>query len=297
MVSYLRGRMAGVRYSINVPNFGELADPRVVADLAVAAEEAGWDGLFVWDHVHYRRYRDRPFADPWIVLAAAGMVTTRLRLGPLITPVARRRPVKLAREITTLDVLTGGRLVLGVGLGGPAEDEFGSFGEPTDLKMLAERLDEGLEAVMLLLSGEPVSYHGRHVTLDDVRCLPTPVQRPRVPVWVAGRWPTRAPFRRAVRWDGAVPLFPGYAGQPPPSVADVRELAAFLAERRAADGRAGEPFDLVVGGRTGGDRAREIVAELAEAGATWWDERMPFDDTLDRADGYRKRIEQGPPRV
>jgi alkanesulfonate monooxygenase SsuD/methylene tetrahydromethanopterin reductase-like flavin-dependent oxidoreductase (luciferase family) len=286
-----------VRYSINLPNFGELADPRVLADLAVAAEEAGWDGLFVWDHVHHRRFRDRPCADPWILLAAAGMVTTRLRLGPLVTPVARRRVGKLARELTTLDTLTAGRLVFGVGLGGPVDSEYGAFGETTDEKVLARRLDEGLAALSRLHTGEPVSYRGQHVTVDDVRCLPRPVQRPRIPVWVAGRWPNRAPFRRAARWDGAVPLFPDYAEQSPPSPAEVRELAAFLADRRSAEGRAGEPFDLVVGGRTDPLTANDVVAALAEAGATWWDERMPFDHTLDRADSYRKRIEQGPPRA
>lgn len=280
-----------MRYSINLPNFGELSDPRTVADLAVAAEEAGWDGLFVWDHVNHNGFGDRPFGDPWILLAAAGMVTTRLTLGPLITPVARRRPAKLAREITTLDTLTGGRLIFGVGLGAPVDDEFGRFGESTDLKVIARRLDEGLAALSLLLTGKRVSYRGEYVTVDDVRLLPAR----QVPVWVAGRWPNRAPFRRAARRDGAVPLFAGYREQPPPEVDDVRELAAFLAACRAEEGLDG-PFELVVGGRTG-QRGRDVVGPLAEVGATWWDERVPFDDTLDRADTYRRRIEQGPPRI
>lgn len=286
-----------MRYSINLPNFGELADPRTIADLAVAAEEAGWDGFFIWDHVHHRRWRDLPFGDPWILLAAAGVVTMRLRLGPLITPVARRRPAKLAREITTLDTLTGGRLVFGVGLGAPPEDEYGSFGEPTEPKVNAARLDEGLAALSLLLSGKPVSYRGEHIRLDDVQLVGTPGQQPRVPIWVAGRWPNRTPFRRAARWDGAAPLFPNYAEQPPPEVEDVRGLAAFLAECRDREGLAGEPFELVVGGRTEGARAKEVVAALAEAGATWWDERVPFDETLVKADTYRRRIEEGPPRI
>jgi alkanesulfonate monooxygenase SsuD/methylene tetrahydromethanopterin reductase-like flavin-dependent oxidoreductase (luciferase family) len=273
-----------MRYSLNLPNFGELADPRTVADLAVAAEEAGWDGFFVWDHVHHRGFGGRPFGDPWILLAAAGMVTTRLTLGPLVTPVARRRPAKLAREISTLNTLTGGRMIFGAGLGAPAEDEFGSFGEPTDLKVLAERLDEGLTALHLLLNGEPVFYHGNHTAIEDVQLLP----KQDVPVWIAGRWPTRAPFRRAARWDGAVPLFPAYRSQTPPTPEEVRELAAFLAEVRTGTG----PFDLVVGGR--GDP--ETVAALAGAGATWWDERVPFDDTLDKAATYHRLIEKGPPR-
>jgi alkanesulfonate monooxygenase SsuD/methylene tetrahydromethanopterin reductase-like flavin-dependent oxidoreductase (luciferase family) len=289
--------MGGVRYSIDIPNFGDLADPRAVADLAVAAEEAGWDGLFIWDHVHQRWKADRPFADVWILLAAAGMVTTRLRLGPMITPVARRRPSKLAREITTLDTLTNGRLVFGVGLGAPLEDEFDSFGDTTDPRVLAERLDEGLAALALLLSGEPVSYHGNQVTVRDVRFLPRPVQRPRVPVWVGGHWPNRAPFRRAARWDGTIPVFGDFADMTPPAPDEVRELASFVAECRAAEGRAAEPFDLVVGGMSSGDRVKdaEVLGALAEAGATWWDERAPVDATLDRLDTYRRMIEKGPP--
>src|SRR5262249_29698356 len=158
----------------------------------------------------------------------------------------------------------------GVGLGAPVEDEFGSFGDPTDPKILAERLDEGLAALSRLLSGEPVSFRGNHVTIEDVRLLPA---RPAVPGWVAGRWPSRAPFGRAARWDGAVPLSPGYTEQRPPAVADVRDLAAFLARCRAEAGR-DQTFELVVGGRTTGDRERDadLVGPLAEAGATWWDE-------------------------
>src|SRR5205814_10111384 len=119
-----------------------------------------------------------------------------------------------------------------------------------DAKVLAARLDEGLAVLAQLLTGEPVTFHGEHVTVEDVRLQPAPAQR--VPVWVAGRWPNKAPFRRAARWDGAVPLFPGYADQHPPAAEDVRALATFLHECRAAEGRDGEAFELVVGGRTAG---------------------------------------------
>jgi alkanesulfonate monooxygenase SsuD/methylene tetrahydromethanopterin reductase-like flavin-dependent oxidoreductase (luciferase family) len=239
-----------MRFAVDVPNFGDFADPRVVADLARRAEQAGWDGLFVWDHVTHRKALRRAIADPWVLLTAAALATERIRLGTMVTPVARRRVSKLAREVTTLDRLTGGRMVLGVGLGAPVPDEFGSFGEPADPKVLAARLDEGLTALNLLWSGEPVTFRGEHVVVADVVFQPTPVRRPRVPVWVGGEWPARRPMRRAARWDGAVPiLLSGQERRPrQPDAATVREIHGFLAGHRVAAGLDGEPFDLVISG-------------------------------------------------
>ena len=171
-----------MRYSVNVPNFGEFAAPEVFADVARRAEEAGWDALLVWDHVVEEKSTRKEIADPWILLTAAALATSRIRLGTAITPVPRRRPAKLAREVTTLDRLTGGRMILGAGLGARVEDEYGTFGDTTDTKVLAERLDESLHALDLIWSGEPVTYRGNQVTIDDATFLPVPVQRPRVPV-------------------------------------------------------------------------------------------------------------------
>jgi alkanesulfonate monooxygenase SsuD/methylene tetrahydromethanopterin reductase-like flavin-dependent oxidoreductase (luciferase family) len=198
-----------MRFSINIPNFGDFADATVVARVASEAEAAGWDGLFVWDHVVHHKNNGRSFGDPWMLLTAAGLTTERIKLGTLVTPVARRRPQQLARQVATLDNLTGGRVVLGAGLGGPIEDEYGAFGEPTDPKLLAERLDEGLHLLDRYWSGEPVTHEGSHYQVDDVALLPTPVQRPRVPVWIGGFWPHRPPMRRARplgRRRPAVPL-------------------------------------------------------------------------------------------
>jgi len=286
-----------MRFAVDVPNFGDFADPRVVADLARRAEEAGWDGLFVWDHVTHRKELRRAIADPWVLLTAAALATERIRLGTMITPVARRRVSKLAREVTTLDRLTGGRMVLGVGLGAPIPDEFGSFGESIDPKDLAARLDEGLTALNLLWSGEPVTFRGEHVLVEDVVFLPTPVQRPRVPVWVGGEWPSRPPMRRAARWDGAVPLLlPGHGRKPlQPDAATVREIHRFLTGQRDRAGLAGEPFDLVMSGTSPAApaAAADLTGPLAEAGATWWAECM-WDD-LERAEPMLRRVDQGPP--
>jgi alkanesulfonate monooxygenase SsuD/methylene tetrahydromethanopterin reductase-like flavin-dependent oxidoreductase (luciferase family) len=286
-----------MRFAINVPNFGDFADPRVVADLARRAEEAGWDGLFVWDHVTHRKELRRHIADPWVLLTAAALATRRIRLGTMITPVARRRVSKLAREVTTLDRLTGGRMILGVGLGAPLDDEFGSFGESTDARELAAHLDEGLAALNLLWSGKPVTFHGDHVVVEDVTFLPTPVQRPRVPVWVGGNWPAKPPMRRAARWDGAAPILPSEdGGMPPqPDAATVREISAILHECRAEAGLEAEPFDLAMSGISPADpaAAADLLGSLEEAGATWWEECNW--DALESAEPMLRRADQGPP--
>jgi alkanesulfonate monooxygenase SsuD/methylene tetrahydromethanopterin reductase-like flavin-dependent oxidoreductase (luciferase family) len=285
-----------MRFSVSIPNFGEFADPEAVAVLAQAVEHAGWDALFVWDHVVHEKRLVREIADPWILLTAAAMVTSRIRLGTMITPVARRRPQKLAREVTTLDRLTGGRMVLGAGLGDPVDDEYGAFGESTSRKVLATRLDEGLDVLDRLWSGDRTTYEGTYVTVRDVMFRPTPVQRPRVPVWIGGRWPNKAPMRRAARWDGAVPMMTGAWQGEPPLLDEVQALSTFLLRARADIGRADEPFDIVLGGSSP-DGAWPLLDELAELGVTWWDERMPFGELLDRADPIRRRIDQGPPQL
>lgn len=287
-----------MRFSINIPNFGDFADVRNVAAVAAAAEQAGWDGLFVWDHVvHDKRARQGvPFADPWMLLTAAALTTSRIRLGTLVTPVARRRPEQLARQVATLDAASGGRVVFGTGLGGPIEDEYGSFGEPTDPRVLAERLDEGLDLLDRYWSGEPVNHEGKHYRVREAALLPATVQRPRPPVWVGGFWPRRAPMRRAARWDGAVPLFENARHGVAPAVDEVRDLVAFVTEQRGE--RRVEPFEIVLGGASPGEpaKARDLIGPLLDAGATWWDERqLQTSRDLDRLAPVLRRIEQGPP--
>jgi alkanesulfonate monooxygenase SsuD/methylene tetrahydromethanopterin reductase-like flavin-dependent oxidoreductase (luciferase family) len=288
-----------VRYSVDVPNFGEFAAPEVFAGVARRAEAAGWDGLLVWDHVVGEKDLRWEIADPWILLTAAALATSRIRLGTAVTPVARRRPSKLAREVTTLDRLTGGRMILGAGLGDPVAGEYGSFGDTIDTKVLAERLDEGLRALDLLWSGEPVTYRGNQITVDDVVFRPVPVQRPRVPIWVGGLWPNMAPMRRAARWDGAIPVMAGWDSAGPPDLSEVGELVSFLRGCRAENGLAGRPFDIIIGGTSpaGPAAGRDLAGPLADLGITWWDERMPWGDDLGRAEPILRRIDQGPPRI
>jgi alkanesulfonate monooxygenase SsuD/methylene tetrahydromethanopterin reductase-like flavin-dependent oxidoreductase (luciferase family) len=282
-----------MRYAVNVPNFEDYGDARTVAGLAADAEAAGWDGFFVWDHLAFVKAWRLRIADPWVLLTAVALATERLRLGPMVTPLPRRRPWKLARETVTLDRLSGGRLVLGVGLGEPPEDEYGSFGEPTDPVVRAAMLDEGLEVLTRLWSGETVSFQGRHYRVDQVAFQPTPVQRPRIPIWVAGAWPRPGPLRRAARFDGSCPLKVDATGELATLEPDeLRQLLAVV-RRHRADPAA--PFDVLLGGTTPPDpaAARAMLEPLAEAGMTWWQETVDPRQT-DLA-ALTRRVRKGPP--
>jgi alkanesulfonate monooxygenase SsuD/methylene tetrahydromethanopterin reductase-like flavin-dependent oxidoreductase (luciferase family) len=282
-----------MRYAVNVPNFEDYSDVRTVAGLAADAEAAGWDGFFVWDHLAFVKAWKLRVADPWMLLTGVALATERLRLGPMVTPVPRRRPWKLARETVTLDRLSGGRLILGVGLGEPPEDEYGSFGEPTDPVVRAAMLDEGLEVLTRLWSGETVSFEGRHYRVEEVAFQPTPVQQPRIPIWVAGAWPRRGPLRRAARFDGSCPLKVDADGELVVlEPGDVRELRAVVDRHRE---NPAAPFDVMLGGATPEDpaAARAMLEPLAEAGVTWWQESV--DPRQTDLEAFRRRVRQGPP--
>lgn len=295
-----------MRFGLTVPNFGDYFDPRVLAALARDAEHAGWDGFFVWDHVVAW---PTPIVDPWIALSAVAVATERIRIGPLVTPVPRRRPTKLAREVVSLDHLSDGRVILGVGIGaGPWEWDY--LGEEADLRTRGAMLDEGLDLLAKLWSGEPVRHDGRFYSFrgdggpDNPEPMPTPflpppVQRPRVPIWVAGTWPSRAPFRRAASWDGVVPIGRGAGMVNYLAPDEVRDIATFIGEKRSSDG----PFDVVVCGHSGADDGTTVVREYADAGATWWLEDIspwafgwqwngswPIDQMNDR-------VRTGPPKA
>jgi probable F420-dependent oxidoreductase len=258
-------------YGVDLPHFGDCADVRLLADMAREAEAAGWDGFFLWDHILFS-FGTTPMVDPWIALTAVALATERIRFGPMVTPLPRRRPTKLARETATLDRLSNGRLILGVGSG---EDpgEFEGLGEEADSKTRGDMLDEGLDVLAKLWSGEPVQHQGKHYTVQDAQFLPTPVQQPRIPVWVAGRWPNKRPFRRAALWDGVFAIDRESGGMEPMTPEQVREMVAFIKSQRTS----GEPFDVAHQGVTpGGDptHAHEIIAPYAEAGVTWWIESI-----------------------
>ncbi len=259
--------MALIQRGIAVPCFGE--DPAELIDLGVAAEREGFDGYFLWDHMVFSNSGDGPpILDPWLVLAVVAAKTSRIKIGTMVTPLPRRRPWQLARETTTLDRLSGGRLILGVGIGSPGYGDFGIFGDPAGERERAELLDEGLEVLAGLWSGERFSYKGEHFSIDPVRFTPTPVQRPRIPVWVAGVLPNRRPIERAARWDGMVPIRYDSNGLVRPSASDFAGLAEQVAALRG--NTAG--YDLAVWAEVAADprEVTELAVPYAEAGATWW---------------------------
>lgn len=267
--------MTRVRRALAAPCITE--DPAELVDLAVRAERAGFDGFFLWDHVNFGNGADSPeIVDPWVVLAAIATKTERIVIGTMITPVSRRRPWVLARQTTTLDLLSGGRVVLGVGIGSPSQADFGAFGDETDPVIRAEMLDEGLTILDGLWSGEPFSFTGAHYSLEPVRFRPRAVQRPRIPVWVGGTLPLRKPMSRAARWDGAVPLRWHERSLARPSVEDI---AGVREQVRAERGGVGG-FDIAVWAEIAEDPAA-VTAQLpayAEAGATWWIETGKVED-------------------
>ena len=266
---------AAVRSGLFVPLFGDLANPMVVARLAAEAEEAGWDGFFVWDQVRWRP-PVLDVADPWITLAAIATATTSIRLGPLVTPLARRRPVKVARETATLDQLCSGRLTLGVGLGSDRfADEFSITGEEVDDRRRASMLDESLEILNAAWSGKPVHHGGEHYTVGGMRFLPRPVQRPGVPIWVAGFPGNSKPLRRAARHQG---FFPANL-QHPDQLAEI--VAAVTALREQVGTDITEPYDIVAAIEPDHD-----PTPYAAAGATWWLAEFPPDTvTIDLVRG------------
>jgi len=272
-----------LRFAVGLPNVGEFGDPRVLVELGTLAEAHGWDAVYVWDHLLYHDPQ-WSVANPVVAVSGLAAVTSRIRLGVLMTALPRRRPQIVAQETASLDVLSGGRAVFGAALGS-LDEEYAAFGEDPSLRARAATLDASLDLLDRLWTGQPVTLaSGATVTL-----LPAPVQRPRPPIWIAGRWPNRAGFRRAARWDGIVATFTEYGREKPVPPEVLAEVVAFVAaERGTLDG-----FDVVVEGWTEPDTAAATVVPYAEAGLTWWIEAMGW--WRGGVEEARNRITAGPP--
>jgi alkanesulfonate monooxygenase SsuD/methylene tetrahydromethanopterin reductase-like flavin-dependent oxidoreductase (luciferase family) len=301
-----KGSGRRLRYAIHVHLEGACADPKRIVDFAREAEDSGWDGFFVTDHLGAQGPSGAlSVADPWIALAAVATATQRLRIGPMVAALPRYRPWQLALAATTLDHLSGGRLVLGVGSGTRDAQNFvpftGPSGEVQHQRTRGHMLDEALAVIAGLWNGEPFSYAGKHYRVDGATMLPRPLQRSRIPIWVAGTWPHRRPFRRAARWDGCFADVEGVdwlnGGIMAPD--ELREIVGYLREERRQRGGSvaaeQDRFDVVIGGRLPEDRSRAAatLAPYAEAGLTWWVEGVL--DAFGTPEELRRKICQGPP--
>ncbi len=263
-----------LRFGIDLPNFGPFSDPFRVIEFARLAEHAGWDGFFLWDHMD--RPTQHPLIDSWIALSAVAVNTHRMRIGALVTPLPRRRPWMVARQAVALDQISRGRLIFGAGIGTGRHEEWGNFGEQTDAKARGAMLDEGLDILSGLWSGQPFSYAGQYYQVQGSTFTPPPVQQPRIPIWIAGVWPHKAPFRRAARWDGMCPLLP--EGE---SLTHLKDAIAYTQSYRTDPAA---PFDIVyLTGPVDPDQPdfADRVAQASDMGVTWWIQefRAPYFGT------------------
>jgi alkanesulfonate monooxygenase SsuD/methylene tetrahydromethanopterin reductase-like flavin-dependent oxidoreductase (luciferase family) len=275
-----------MKFGLVLPYAGARHD----ADLARLAEDAGWDGVFLGDAIWC--------VDPMIVMTAAAMVTSRVRLGTLVTPMPIRIPWKLASESAALDNLSNGRLILGLGTGAVWMGWQCFPDEVTNTKARAEMLDEGIDILTLLFQGKQFDYNGKHyhvrlTQMEERHFPPPPFQKPRIPLWGVGVWPRRKSMLRTMKCDGVIPNKMDPQGKfEDLTPADVREMKAFIAANRTLT----TPFDIVVEGMTAGfshQQVQDKVGPWIEAGATWWIEGLASlsdDDAV-------AHIHQGPPHL
>jgi alkanesulfonate monooxygenase SsuD/methylene tetrahydromethanopterin reductase-like flavin-dependent oxidoreductase (luciferase family) len=292
-----------MRFGVTLPNLGYARGPSRMVELAVAAEAAGWDGVFVWDTFGGPEYdslfehditRRAPW-DPWVLLAAAAAATERVQLGTMVTPVSRRRPWKLASEVATVDQLSAGRVILSVSLGWVPDAAFVNVNEESSRLVRSQRLDEGLAIATAMWGHDRASLDGAHFRITSVPGVPS-AQRHRVPIWVVGAWPSPTSMRRALRFDGLIPAVLADDGvtwmQPEPE-----QLAVIAADVGAAEVAAG--YDIVVEGNTSRDHRKGAarVSPYRDAGATWWLEGVWsfLFDPHSSDERMLSRIEAGPP--
>lgn len=270
-----------MQYGIEIVPFGEFGEPQVVVQLAQAAEAAGWEAVWVWDHLAF------PYGvgDPWVLLTAVAATTTQIKLLPGVAALPRYKPHLLARLLTSLDRLSNGRFILGAGMGA-LHHEFASVGEAGDYKTRAAMLDEGLDLLTRIWSGQPVTHHGAHYTVNDLTFLPQPIQQPRIPIWIGGD--SAAALRRAAQWDGWIMGTVDENCVTTTTPAQIGESVAAIRQQRTSDA----PFAIAVDGVSQPNETAHVRAYEA-AGATWWFEavfglRGSVDEML-------ARIAAGPP--
>jgi len=278
-----------MKFGIYAPNFGKtFGNPKLITELALEAEKSGWDGFFLWDHIIYKEEGFPDIVDPFIALTSVAENTEKIQIGTTVTPLPRRRPWKLARETVTLDILSEGRLILGVGLGGPSE--LSIMNEETNLRTMAKMADEQIEILRGLWSGEDFSYSGRYYSIDKVQFRPRPVQKPGIKIWGAGTWPKKGPFRRAAKLDGVVPLSEDYRNPLTPD--NYRDMIEYMEKHGLR-----QPYDVVEISfdATKSDDKQRSILDFQDAGVNWWLELV--SDWNGSYETIKAIIMQGPSQI
>lgn len=276
-----------MKFGIYAPNFGNtFGNPKLITKLAIEAEKSGWDGFFLWDHIINTEGFPQT-VDPFIALTSVAENTEKIHIGTTVTPVPRRRPWKLARETVTLDILSEGRLILGIGLGNPSE--FSVMNEETNPRIMAQMANEQLDILNGLWSGEEFSYTGKHYKIDKVKFLPRPVQRPRIKLWGAGTWPNKGPFKRAAKLDGVVPLKAG--SMDPLTPEDFRNIIDYMLSKGLH-----RPYDVAkISFEITQIDDKNTILEYQDAGVNWWLELL--SDWTGNYEKIRNIIAKGPSRI
>jgi len=276
------------KFGIYIANYGIFNDPQDYIDLAILGENNGWDGFFLWDHVFLSSNKTIPFLDPWIILSAVAVKTKRIKLGTTVTPLARRRPWIIAKEVATLDRLSKGRMILGVGLG--IDIDFSVFGENTNRIIRSEKLDESLHILKGLWANKPFTFKGKHFNIKEVEFFPKPFQD-KIPIWVGGTWPIKKPFQRAAQYDGVFPLKAGEEESLSPN--DYREIIKYIKQYRSSL----DSYDIIKSIYTTGIKEEdEWINDYLNIGITWFVEAIwPGRDSS--LDNIKKIISRGPPLI
>jgi alkanesulfonate monooxygenase SsuD/methylene tetrahydromethanopterin reductase-like flavin-dependent oxidoreductase (luciferase family) len=268
-----------MQYGIEVVPFGQFGDPKLVVNFALSAEKAGWEAIWVWDHILF----PHGVGDPWVILSAVAAFTERLKIVTGVSPLPRYPIHVLARMLTSLDMLSNGRVIFGTGLG--IDHEFDQVGQSGDPAIRAAMLDEGLELLTRLWSGDSVTHVGEHYTIKNVTCIPSPTQN-YIPIWIGGE--SQAALRRAARWDGWIIGTINEKCETVRSPKNLAEEIQYIQRYRNSN----EPLDIAIDGISEPDDT-DHICEYEKAGATWWFEgifglRGNEEEMLDR-------IRAGPP--
>lgn len=264
-----------MKNAVYAPNFGGLGCVEKLVDLAVLAERSGFEGFFLWDHINISGKEALDTVDPIVALSAIITATESICVGPIVTPLARRRPWKVSRELVSLDRLSKGRVIFGTGLGEPPEFEFAAFGEDASPKIRARKVDEGLTIIDKLCSGDELNFKGEFYNVNNVQFNPVAFQEPRFPIWVAATLPATAGLKRALKWDGVFPVSRpseenengGWADWLP-SFEEFNYVIEFVKDNLDADKL--PQFDFVASVILGEKKVKGTsISDFENSGATW----------------------------